>query len=285
MRKINTDDVERWAASGNVKKLCRALECDDASAVRRAARALGEIGDPRAVAPLTRAASSHDWLNGQMEIVSALGCFEDPRSISTLIQLLASSESTLGDAAAAALDKIGEPTVEPLLEALRRCDYELRRLTSLRGRTGLLLGRRGGGRAVPALEAALSTRYEDDYARTDLRRALASLRTGAKPCAPGDMVTVTIAVAGPVLGSLDHAGQYEATLPLDADGPTLLSTIADSVLGLPALQWYTGFQLVCPEGTLRSSRDGKVTPPISLRDAGVTSGTTLEFVDVNYSFM
>ncbi|RMF83541.1 MAG: NACHT domain-containing protein, partial [Nitrospirae bacterium] len=92
------------------------LEMSD---VRRAAEALGKLGDPRAVEPLLQALG--DESRGvRRAAAEALGKLGDPRAVEPLLQALGDRYSDVRLAAAEALGKLGDPrAVEPLLQALR----------------------------------------------------------------------------------------------------------------------------------------------------------------------
>jgi len=309
MGAITTADVEKWASKGKIKKLIKALEEKDDYVVKQAAKALAATGDERAVEPLIAAIDRVGRFD-QVDLIAAVGTFRDPRAIPALIQMLGSSMSMTGEAAAAALDKIGEPTVLPLIETLKSPDLALRKWAAQ------LLGRRqdaraveplmaaiddpdgnmrlisagalaqiGDARAIPALEAVLAKKYEYDYASGDVKTALETLKKGEQAFIPGGSVKVTIKISGAMHGSSEFIGEYDATLPLDAGGPQLLNTLAKNIMRPDVAQFYTGYQLMCPGGTLRSSGDGAIVKPVTLRDAGVTDGAVLEFLDWGGEFM
>lgn len=309
MGSISSADVEKWATHGKVKKLIKALDEKDGYVVKQAAKALAAAGDDRAVEPLIAALGRVGRFD-QVDVISAIGQFCDGRAIPALIASLGSSTSMVGEAAAAALDKIGEPTVLPLIETLKSTDLGLRKWAAqLLGRrqdaraveplmaaiddpdgnmrliTAGALAQIGDTRAIPALERVLSKQYENDYAKSDVKAALKTLKQGEQAFVPGGEVQVTIKISGQMHGSTEFIGQYNATLPLDADGPGLLNSLATSFMHPDQVRFYTGYQLACPGGTLRSSGDGSITKPVTLRDAGVTDGAVLEFYDWGGEFI
>ncbi len=132
-------------AEAATEHLIRALKDEDPLVRGYAASAHGEIGDPRAREALTEALRREDSSvinmanslmalgsdqvveiliqklrdpdpNNRLYAVYALGRVSDPREIQPLIDILGSDE--VGWLAAQALVNIGEPAVEPLLEAL-----------------------------------------------------------------------------------------------------------------------------------------------------------------------
>jgi len=309
MGAISTADVEKWASKGKVKKLIKALEEKDDYVVKQAAKALVATGDERAVEPLIAAIDRVGRFD-QVDLIAAVGTFRDPRAIPALIKMLGASMSMTGEAAAAALDKMGEPTVLPLIETLKSPDLALRKWAAqLLGRqrdaraveplmaavddpdgnmrliSAGALAQIGDARAIPALERVLSKQYENDYAKSDVKAALETLKKGEQAFIPGGNVKVTIKISGAMHGSTEFIGEYEATLPLDAQGPQLLNSLATSILKPGSVRYYNGYQLMCPGGTLRSSADGSITKPVTPRDAGVTDGAVLEFIDWGGDFI
>lgn len=104
---------------GNTKAfapLLQALNDTDDEIRVAAARALGEMGDARAVTPLLRALNDKD---NKIRIAAAvaLGDIGDGRAVESLIQLL--GHYKLGEPAAMALGKIGEPAVGPLIQVIK----------------------------------------------------------------------------------------------------------------------------------------------------------------------
>jgi len=88
---------------------------------RRAAFALGEIGDARAVEPLIAAVRT-DRTNVRIGAARALGDLKDPRAIEALIEALI-DDWGFEHVAAKALGKIGDPrAIEPLIAAITRKD-------------------------------------------------------------------------------------------------------------------------------------------------------------------
>jgi HEAT repeat protein len=84
----------------------------------RAASALGNIADPRAVEPLIAALADSDE-NVRSNAASALGQIADPRAVEPLLLILYDSDSDVSASAAVALGRIADPrVVEPLIAML-----------------------------------------------------------------------------------------------------------------------------------------------------------------------
>ena len=102
--KFSKLDIEKLKEKKDVKGLIKALKYEDSYIRMFAAIALGEIGDERAVAPLTQ--SLKDEEEGvQNEVLKSLVRIGDP-AVDTLIMALKDEE--LGEGAKLALIKIGE---------------------------------------------------------------------------------------------------------------------------------------------------------------------------------
>jgi len=158
----------------DVEGLIRASQTEKDYEIRaRAAGALGNIGDPRAVEPLSKGLKD-TYYPVRVEVANALGKIRDPRivelllgaltdqdinvkekawdalqkscdarNIETLIEALHISETR--DYAAKILGKIGIPAVEPLIRALENDEYFVR-VSAIEQ-----LGRIGDERAVDPL--------------------------------------------------------------------------------------------------------------------------------------
>jgi HEAT repeat protein len=87
--------------------------------------ALGAIGDPRAVEPLTAELGSQNE-NVRITVVMTLGKIGDSSAVLVLIASLKDGNYAVRRAAALALGAIGDPqAIEPLLAALKAWDYEM----------------------------------------------------------------------------------------------------------------------------------------------------------------
>ena len=91
-----------------------------------AAHALGQLGDPRAVAPLIQALRDADG-GVRREAAHALGQLGDSRVVEVLIQALHDADGGVRREAAHALGQLGDPrAVAPLIQALHDADSEVR---------------------------------------------------------------------------------------------------------------------------------------------------------------
>jgi HEAT repeat protein len=104
-------DMEKLKEIRDVKELIKALKYGDRYTRIYAAIALGEIGDERAVAPLTQSLKDEEE-EVQNEILKALVRIGDP-AVDTLIMAL--NDEKLEEVAKVALIKIGEPASRNLM--------------------------------------------------------------------------------------------------------------------------------------------------------------------------
>ena len=125
-------NVEKMKARRDVNGLIKALgyqkgDSFDARSIRRdAARALGELEDPRAVEPLI-AALGDERSDVRQAAAEALGKIKDPRAVEPLIAALGDERSDMRQAAAKALGAIGDArTMEPLIAALKDAEWRVR---------------------------------------------------------------------------------------------------------------------------------------------------------------
>ena len=170
--KVTVKDFERFLKSGDVETikmgftfaeeagvgdeaielLCERLADDDYEGRFYAAKALGEIGDARAVEPLILAVGNE---RSGSYAAEALGEIGDARAVEPLIGVLSSSDYPgVHCRAAEALGKIGDArAVEPLIEALNDSGEENNPSNS-KFAAGAL-GKIGNARAVEGLIEAL----------------------------------------------------------------------------------------------------------------------------------
>ena len=119
-------NIEELKARGDVEGLIGALEDSDEYVRWKAAYALGEIGDERAVEPLIEALKDSDEYV-RWGAASALGKIGDKRAVEPLIEALKDSNEYVRKGTAHALGKIGdERAVEPLIEALKDSNKDVR---------------------------------------------------------------------------------------------------------------------------------------------------------------
>lgn len=119
-------DVAKMKAKKDIKGLVKALGYQRDFHVREdAAKALGGIGDSRAVEPLIIALADR---YAKLDAIGALGNIRDPRAVQPLIALLEKeADGGLWTDCIKALVKIGAPSVEPLIVLLSKWDSGVRR--------------------------------------------------------------------------------------------------------------------------------------------------------------
>lgn len=104
-----------------VEELLRDLGDPDRFVRMRAAKELGEIGDPRAVEPLL--ATLRDRAGDvRAKAACALGRLRDERALGALVGLLNDPKPAVRSAAVAAVKKFGKKATRPLLDALATAD-------------------------------------------------------------------------------------------------------------------------------------------------------------------
>jgi HEAT repeat protein len=96
--------------------LLRGLDAPDRRARCRAARALGEVRDPRAVGPLLRALRDPSG-DVRARAAVALGRLRDERALAPLIAAMGDPKASVRSGASAAVRKFGETAYRPLLDA------------------------------------------------------------------------------------------------------------------------------------------------------------------------
>jgi HEAT repeat protein len=166
--------IEKMQEKNDIEGLIRASQTEKDYEIRaRAAGALGNIGDPRAVEPLSKGLKD-TFYPVRVEVVNALGKIRDPRIVEPLLGALTDQDihvkekawnalqkscgvrdinpliealhnSKTRDYAAKILGKIGNPAVEPLIRALENDEYFVR-VSAIEQ-----LGRIGDKRAVDPL--------------------------------------------------------------------------------------------------------------------------------------
>ncbi len=121
-------NVEKMKAKKDVRGLIKALGYQKDWDVRTAAAiALGEIGDTRAVEPLS-AWLKHEWSHVREAAAKALGEIGDPRAVEPLTAALKDKDINVRRVAAKALGDIGDArAVEPLIATLKDEDGQVRK--------------------------------------------------------------------------------------------------------------------------------------------------------------
>ncbi len=151
---ITTEKIKKWEEKGKVKKLIKALKVIDMYIRRKAAIALGEIGDPIAVDPLIKAFKDKDNLV-RAHTVTALGKIGNPKAVDPLIEALKDNDYGVRRSALKALDKIRDAkAVAPIIEALGD------KHDVIRGEAAMALGNFKDPKAV---EPLIETLGDNDY--------------------------------------------------------------------------------------------------------------------------
>jgi len=312
MGKVTSEDIEKWASKRKVKPLLKAIDKKDTWVSTKAIEALAKIGDPSTVEPLLRHILDGIYVGLPANIIISIGDFSSPKTIPLYIEMLSRNTLQIDNAAATVLNKMGAITVEPLIAALKSTNLSTRKWAAnllgsrrdpravepliaalddddgnMRRSTAKALALIGDRRAIEPLKAELAKKRQHDYAESVVREAIEQLEKGetVPDTSQGETVKVTIKISAAMHGSTEYIGEYNAELPLDAQGPQLLNSIAKSIIWKDQVRFYTGYQLVCRNGTLRSSGSGSIQKPITLRDAGVQAGDTVELLDWGGSFM
>jgi HEAT repeat protein len=137
---------------------------------RRAAQALGQIGDKRAVEPLLHVLAQDQ--DGVVRWVAALALGElaEESAIPALVNALTDEDWNAASAAGKALVRIGKPAVGPLIERLLDPDYRVRR------HAAQALSEIADSRATQPLIAALED--EDSWVRFSAAEGLGAIGAG-----------------------------------------------------------------------------------------------------------
>jgi HEAT repeat protein len=150
-----------------VEPLSAALKDGDNGVRKNAAWALGNLADARAVEPLSVALKDTEH-NVRAAAAYALGQIGDARAVEPLSAALKDGDNGVRCDAAWALGKLADArAVEPLSAALKDTDPDVRRAAAR------VLGKLGGARAVEPLSVALKD--SDSYVRSLAAQALGEL--------------------------------------------------------------------------------------------------------------
>ena len=303
-------DIRKLAAKSKVKKLVKIAESADRVQATWAMDALVEVRDPRTVPVILANVPRYMGSGGPVALAAAR--FADEAHMPLYAEMLDDGDSSLREAAkealassaggypvliealrsgsdrrrrcaAEALGAQGAPeSVDPLCAALAAADDDYVRMSCAEALAAI-----GDERAAPAVKAALAGDYAHPDAKERVAAALATLKRGSAPAEtqPGRTVQVVVRISGAMHGSTEFINEYDVALPLDLNGPDLLNSLATSIMRPGQSRYYTGYQLMCPDGTLRSSADGETKSPVTLREAGVKDGDALEFLDWGGSFI
>ncbi len=139
-----------------------------------AAEALGEIGDPVAIQPLTEALKDNNQLV-RSNAASALGKTDHADAVQPLVKALKDEQYHVIMNAAEALGKIGDPgAVQPLISSLKNENFYVR------GNAASALGEICDSVAVPLLICVIQE-DKDEYVRKCAAEALDNLINSNKP--------------------------------------------------------------------------------------------------------
>lgn len=159
------DLVQKLKAKQDVGGFAKMLRDSKPSHRCEAARALGEIGGPRAVDPLLKALAD-DVSSVRTDAATSLGNIRDPKAVDALMGVVRNDgNASARFAAAHALGKIGDPRAsEVLVEALKRGNPDSDGTTHVDFAAGDALGMIGGPQVVDGLTGYLRTAAdEEDY--------------------------------------------------------------------------------------------------------------------------
>jgi len=171
-RLLSTTRYDVLVMRNDVDGAVKGLEDKSADVRSASARALGEIGDQRAVEPLIKVLGDKASIVRQ-HVARALGEIDDKQAVEPLIKVLGDKASIVRQHAARALGEIGDnQAVEPLIEALGdKYGY-------VRAWVAEALGVIGDKRAVEPLEKALED--EENKVRRKAKTALKKIRRKSK---------------------------------------------------------------------------------------------------------
>jgi HEAT repeat protein len=153
---------------GDARAVEPLLEALEARREAEAAEALGRLGDIRAVEPLIDVLRESDWSQSRVSAAGALGRLRDARAVPALVAALHDQWGEVRSAAAEALGEIGAASaVEPVCRALRD------RYAGVRASAAWALGLLG---TVDAVQPLIETLHDpSDYVRMEAAQALGRL--------------------------------------------------------------------------------------------------------------
>lgn len=160
-------DIQRMETNKDVDGLIRGLTHKDEQVRSDAASALGRIGSPQSVAPLTEAMNDEE-LGAAIEAASALAKMGNINGIEALIRFQARWGTIYNDNFERAFRDMGEAALEPLVRSLEESDPETRSSSADR------LGQLQEYRAIEPLAQALS-REVNPWVSRNIGGALAKL--------------------------------------------------------------------------------------------------------------
>jgi len=148
-------NIDKLKSRLDIKGLIKALDYEKDTGIRdRAIEALGELGGRTATEPLLLLLEK-EHCECEPLVVSALGKIKDERAVPVLIDRVRGQGATSSPAELAALEHIGPPSVEPLLDVLRENAQDVKQSLCLIE----VLERSGDERAAAGLRDLISPRY------------------------------------------------------------------------------------------------------------------------------
>ena len=160
-------NIEKLKRKSNVKGLISALGHARSEVSEKAAGALGELGDRRAVEPLMAILEDQERESVHEEVAKALGRLGDSRAVEALVRALKHRYPSVRDAAAESLGNLGDPrAIQPLIVVLQNLTFIGSKAVAR------ALGRLGAGALEPLLA---SLRHKEKEVREFAARALAEL--------------------------------------------------------------------------------------------------------------
>jgi hypothetical protein len=149
--------------AGDFDEVTRALQSNDDDTREEAARALGELNDPRAVTPLISALEDKNHYV-RREAAKSLGRLGDERAIPALLHALKDEDRSGREGAAEGLAELKDMALDPLIKALKDPDWHVR--------MGVLVSLRiiGDKRVIPDIIDALKD--ENRFVRREAVKSL-----------------------------------------------------------------------------------------------------------------
>jgi len=148
-------NITRLKSRLDIKGLIKALDYKKDTGIRdQAIEALGELGGRDATAPLLSLLAEENC-GCEPLIVAALGKIKDERSIPVLIDRLREQGAVSSSVELSALEGIGPPAVEPLLDVLRANAQDVKQSLRLIE----VLERSGDDRAVTGIRNLVTPKY------------------------------------------------------------------------------------------------------------------------------
>ena len=161
----NNEEYDYEIGQLSVEKLINSLKDENWNTRKNVAKALGEIGEP-AVEPLINALKDEKW-RVRWQAAEILGEIGDIRAIKPLINILNDENNGVRSNSIIALVKIGEPTVELLINTLKEKEWQMR------GQAAETLGEIRDVRAVIPLISTLKD--ENPWVRMTAANALGNI--------------------------------------------------------------------------------------------------------------